>query len=148
MFGSQIRKCKKKYEMLCNESRELKNQYYNLLDVSGCEACETFFRGSVTSMVQRFSNCSQCEKYLPLNTLCLAIEEKDKEIDRYVESEYSKAVYEYYTSQNPMLIEESTGRDIPWSRVFDEEYERMSGTIRHSLVGIVSGEGRYRLKRK
>ncbi len=68
------------------------------------------------------------------------------EIDNFIEGEYSEAVYNFYKEKKPMLIRNSTGEEYTWDQAFPESFEDVSNSLRHSLVGLVEGGGRYCLK--
>ena len=69
------------------------------------------------------------------------------EIDNFIEGEYSEAVFNYYKNKKPALIRDSTDEIFTWDQAFPESFEDVSKSLRHSLVGLVEGGGRYRLKR-
>ena len=68
------------------------------------------------------------------------------EIDNFNEGEYSEAVFNYYKEKKPTLIRNSTDEEYTWDQAFSESFEDVSKSLRHSLVGLVEGGGRYRLK--
>ena len=68
------------------------------------------------------------------------------QIDSLIEGDYSRAVFEYYSKKQPVLVRNRTGEIIFWKDAFGETFENVSKSLRHSLVGLVEGGGRYRLK--
>ena len=68
------------------------------------------------------------------------------EIDNFIEGEYSEAVFNYYKEKKPTLIRSSTDEKYTWDQAFPESFEDVSKSLRHSLVGLVEGGGRYRLE--
>lgn len=68
------------------------------------------------------------------------------EIDRYIEEEYSAAVFSYYQPKAPDLITIQNGEVITWEKAFGHDFRNVSKSLRHSLVGLVEGEGRYKFK--
>lgn len=70
----------------------------------------------------------------------------NEEISGFVENTYALAVFEYYKKKQPELIRVSTGEQMTWDAAFGSSFEAVSRTLRHSLVGLVEGDGRYSLK--
>ena len=68
------------------------------------------------------------------------------EIDQFIEEEYSAAVFKYYQLRRPDLILVKTGEIVSWENAFGNDFKEVSKSLRHSLVGLVEGEGRYKLK--
>ena len=68
------------------------------------------------------------------------------EIDNFIEGEYSEAVFNYYKEKKPTLIRIATGEEYTWGQAFPETFEEVSASLKHSLVGLVEGGGRYKLK--
>ena len=69
-----------------------------------------------------------------------------EEIDQFIESDYSEAVFDYYRIKKPQLIRISTGEEYSWDQAFGTSYADISPSLKHSLVGLVEGGGRYKLK--
>ena len=67
-------------------------------------------------------------------------------IDSYIENEYSRAVFDEYSKKKPDLIRIKTGEIIKWDVAFGYEFENVTKSLRHSLVGLVELPGRYKLK--
>ncbi len=70
----------------------------------------------------------------------------DEQIKELVEGRYSEEVFYYYKKKKPTLIECHTGKEVSWENAFGGSFESVSKSLRHSLVGLVEGGGRYRLK--
>lgn len=70
------------------------------------------------------------------------------EIDTFVEEEYAKKVFDVYRNKKPELVFVVDGRIVGWTDAFGEDFEKIPKTLRHSLIGLVEGSGRYRLKKK
>ena len=68
-----------------------------------------------------------------------------KQIDSLIEGDYSRAVFEYYSSKKPLLLREHTGEEIQWTEAFGESYDKTTPGQRHSLVGLIEGGGKYKL---
>ncbi len=71
-----------------------------------------------------------------------------KAINHLVETDYSQSVYERYSPKNPKLISTSTEEVVSWQEAFGSSFEAIPKTLRHSLVGLVEGYGRYRFRSK
>lgn len=67
-------------------------------------------------------------------------------IDAFIEGEYSEAVFNYYKDKKPVLIRISTDEEYSWDQAFGDSFSDVSKSLRHSLVGLSEGGGRYRLK--
>ena len=68
------------------------------------------------------------------------------QIDALIEGDYAKAVFDYYKEKAPLLIRIRTGEEISWKEAFGDSFDDVSKSLRHSLVGLVEGDGRYRIK--
>ena len=68
------------------------------------------------------------------------------EIDAFIEGEYSEAVFRYYKVKKPKLIRIATDEEYTWDQAFPESFDEVSKSLRHSLVGLIEGGGRFRLK--
>jgi hypothetical protein len=68
------------------------------------------------------------------------------DIDRLIEGRYSEAVFDYYSSRKPKLVRSHTGEIMSWDEAFGTTYGGVSKSLRHSLVGLVEGGGRYKIK--
>lgn len=68
------------------------------------------------------------------------------EIDELIEGRYSKEVFQYYAKIQPALIRIRTGEEVTWKEAFGDSYDVITKSQKHSLVGIVEGTGRYKLK--
>ena len=69
-----------------------------------------------------------------------------KQIDSLIEGDYAKAVFEYYQKKSPSLIRIRTGETVSWKDAFGDSFDEVSKSLRHSLVGLVEGGGRYKMK--
>lgn len=68
------------------------------------------------------------------------------EIDQFIEGEYSEAVFSYYVEKKPTLIRVQTGEEVTWEAAFGTKYDDVLKSLKHSLVGLVEGGGRYKVK--
>ena len=69
-----------------------------------------------------------------------------QQINELIEGDYSKAVFDHYSIFKPVLIRNLTGEEVQWLDAFGEAFDKTTRGQRHSLVGLVEGGGRYRLK--
>ncbi|MCR5092974.1 MAG: hypothetical protein K6B72_03275 [Lachnospiraceae bacterium] len=67
-------------------------------------------------------------------------------INALIETEYAKAVFDEYKEKKPNLVRIRTGEIVDWNTAFGDDFESISKSLRHSLVGLVEEPGRYRLK--
>ena len=70
----------------------------------------------------------------------------DRQIKELIEGRYSETIFQYYKKRQPMLIRIHTGEEVSWKDAFGESFEAVSMSLRHSLVGLIEGGGKYRLK--
>ena len=68
------------------------------------------------------------------------------QIDTLIEGNYSKAVFDYYAPRKPLLIRERTGEEIQWTDAFGDSFDKTTPGQRHSLVGLIEGGSKYRIK--
>ena len=68
------------------------------------------------------------------------------QINALIEGEYSKEIFDYYSKTEPVLIRIRTGEEISWKDAFGNSFQDVSKSLRHSLVGLVEGGGKYRIK--
>ena len=74
------------------------------------------------------------------------IKQAEISVNEYIEGEYAEAVFSYFVRKKPALIRIHTGEEYSWEEAFGESFEKVSKSLRHSLVGLVQGGGRYRIK--
>ena len=67
-------------------------------------------------------------------------------IDQFIEGEYSEAVFSYYVEKKPTLIRIQTGEEVTWEDAFGTKYSDVSKSLNYSLVGLVEGGGRYKVR--
>lgn len=67
------------------------------------------------------------------------------EIDELVEGCYSEAVFRHYKDKQPTLIRIMTGEKVSWDDAFGDSFDKLPKSLRHSLVGLVEGGGKYTL---
>lgn len=68
------------------------------------------------------------------------------EIDSFIENDYANAVFQYFAKKQPDLIRIKTGEVVSWDDAFGTDFDNVTKSLRHSLVGLVEGDGRYKLK--
>lgn len=74
------------------------------------------------------------------------IDELTKKIDLFIEETYAKEIYDYYKSKKPKLVRIKNGQIESWEDVFGDSYEALSKAQLHVLIGLVEGDGKYKLK--
>ena len=74
------------------------------------------------------------------------INELSDRIAAFIENEYALAVFEKYSKEKPNLIRIKTGEIVSWDDAFGSDFENVSKSLRHSLVGLVEEPGRYRFE--
>ena len=68
-----------------------------------------------------------------------------QEIDTFIENDFAKLVFEHYSRKHPILVERSSNKKVKWKDAFGDDFGKVSKSLRHSLVGLVTDEGRYKL---
>ena len=84
-----------------------------------------------------------CDRLEKLNR---EIEDLSVHIRSLIENDYSQAVFNAYKDEKPPLIRILTGETVTWDDAFGDDFEKISRSLRHSLVGLVEDPGRYRFK--
>lgn len=74
------------------------------------------------------------------------MEELANRIALFIENEYALAVFEEFNKTRPELIRVKTGETVTWEEGFGTDFEKISKSLRHSLVGLVEEPGRYKLR--
>lgn len=69
-----------------------------------------------------------------------------RQMDKLIEGDYSRAVFDYYSRKEPVLIRELTGDEVQWRDAFGESYEKTDPGQKHSLVALIEGGGMYRFR--
>lgn len=73
-------------------------------------------------------------------------DKKIKEIDDFVENIYAKDIFEKYQKKRPQLVRKKDNQTVSWDEAFGDDFNKISKSHRHSLVGLIEGGGRYELK--
>ena len=68
------------------------------------------------------------------------------QMNRYIEGEYSLAVYNCYVKRKPLLVRVKTGETVRWQDAFPDSWENMTSGRKHALVGLIEGGGEYRFR--
>lgn len=74
------------------------------------------------------------------------VDKKIREIDEFVENIYARDVFDKYNKKKPDLVRNKTGEVVPWDTAFGTDFSEVPSSLRHSLVGLIEGSGRYRFK--
>ena len=69
-----------------------------------------------------------------------------EEIDSFVLDVYARAVFDVYSIKKPRLIRRLTKEVFTWDEAFGNDFEKIPSSLKESLVGLVEGSGRYKLK--
>ena len=120
-------------------------QLEQMTDTVGCGKCDCYDASTVREFVDRFATCN-CDKRSLLIESAAKADQTQAEVSSFLENEYAAEVFRYYSSRQPDLIRKSTGDVVTWKEAFGEDFNNVPKTLRYSLVGLVEGSGRYRLK--
>ena len=71
---------------------------------------------------------------------------KIQEIDYFVENIYARDIFNKYGQKKPLLICNATDEITTWEAAFGNDFDNLSIGLRHSLVGLFEGGGKYRFK--
>lgn len=146
MFEFSIKKCSKKLAQLYVSKKNIKKKYETLLSKSGCTDCSNYNNGSVDRFLDRFLGCVNCKKLEQMQKVSIELDSIIEEIDDYIENEYALKVYEHYAKKQPDLIRISSGKTESWLEAFGDDFNKISKGLRHSLVGLVEENLRYKFK--
>lgn len=67
-------------------------------------------------------------------------------IDELIEGPFARAVFDHYSKKKPCLVDNYTNEIVEWDSVFGCDFNKISNSRRHSLVGLIDGDGGYRIK--
>lgn len=142
----RFRKYSKKLSDLYNESEAVETQYSELTKDAGCPDCHFYGIGENSCYEDKFKLCQECSSSKEILKICRELDRIEKETDSFIETEYAKCVFDFYCRKKPILIRMSTGEEKTWDQAFGECFEKIDRGLRHSLVGLVEGGGRYIIK--
>ena len=74
------------------------------------------------------------------------IYKKSQEIDEFVENVYARDIFNKFNKKNPKLICNQSGDVVDWNSAFGTDFNNVSKGLRHSLVGLIEGGGKYRFR--
>lgn len=146
MYKLLLKKNSKKLAQLYVAKEEIENKYEILLRKAGCVSCGSYNSGTVDRFAERFSVCSNCKNLEKIREVSSKLDLIIEEIDDYIENEYALKVYECFVKKEPDLIRVRTGETITWKEAFGDDFYAISKGLRHSLVGLVEENLRYKLK--
>ncbi|MDE6105309.1 MAG: hypothetical protein K2G38_06500 [Clostridia bacterium] len=67
------------------------------------------------------------------------------DLDAYVRTEYSKAVYDIFNPIKPNLLNRRRGGEFLWDEVFDKPFEELTYEQKDYLVGLIEHDFVYEL---
>ena len=70
----------------------------------------------------------------------------NQQMDRYIESDYSLAVYNCCAKRKPLLVRVQTGEKVRWQDAVPDSWEKTTSGQKHTLVGLIEGSGEYRFR--
>ena len=142
MFDNKLKKCGKQLKKLYDEKKTYSKLFDAEMENAACSGCKYFNRDTVKVFADRFSCCQDCAHIKKADDL----DKKIAEIDSFIEDVYAKEVFEYYLPKKPLLIRNGTGATETWEEAFGLDFDSVSKSLRHSLVGLVEENLRYKLK--
>ncbi|WP_026518620.1 hypothetical protein [Butyrivibrio sp. MC2021] len=98
-------------------------------------------------LTERYENAAEREDgKAETRALSKDITRLDAEIDNLIENDYAEAVFNEYCKEKPDLTRVYTGETVSWDDAFGSDFEAISKSLRHSLVGLVEDPGKYQIK--
>lgn len=129
-----------------SQKEKANNDWEHSLDKAGCYLCERFNDGVVDFFVERHKDCDGCPKQKKMLKLAENVDCINAETEEFILNTYAKAVFDYYSHAKPLLVRGTTGETITWDEAFGIQFDEVPKTLRYSLVGLVEGFGRYKIK--
>ena len=142
----KISKYKKQLAKLKADKKAINDELYSLEEKAGCANCKMYNRGKVSSLADRYKSCSNCKGSTKCKKVASELEKIKFDIDNYIENEYAKMVFELYSAKKIKLYEKYDKKYLTWEEAFGNDFDKVSKTLRHSLVGLIEGEGRFEIK--
>ncbi|MCH5256164.1 MAG: hypothetical protein J1D87_02680 [Lachnospiraceae bacterium] len=141
-----LKKCSKKLAKLYDVRKKINKKYEAHVEKAKCEECSYYNSETVKKLVDRFENCNQCKKRTAIIEVSNELDAILAEIDVFIEEEYAVEVYSHYAKKEPDLIRIRTGETETWKQAFGDNFDKISKGMRHSLVGLVEENLRYKFK--
>ena len=69
------------------------------------------------------------------------------DIRRFLCEVYAKKVFDVYSLKKPKLVRRLTNEVVTWDDAFGTDFSKIPASSRESLVGLVEGGGKYKLKK-
>lgn len=145
-FTNPFRKYKKELESLYKKQNQLSEQLEEMIGEANCGGCKSYDSGTVKYHADRFKKCTDCENRDSICKLAQSLDEVLEEINNFIEGNYARSVFEFYSLKEPTLIRRATGEEVAWKQAFGDDFEMVTKSLRHSLVELIEGDGRYQLK--
>ena len=73
-------------------------------------------------------------------------EEMSRKIDGFVENTYARDIFDKFSKKKPKLICNQSDEVVDWNTAFGTNFDGLSKELRHSLVGLLEGGGKYRFR--
>ncbi len=141
----EIDACKSELRKLNSVRDSLEDELYDWEEKSKCESCKSYNREVIGKYEERYINCSGCKKSKNLIEISSNLQRIEDEIDDFIENKYAKVVFEKYKDKPIILYEKYDKKQLSWEEAFGLDFDKVSKTLRHAIVGIVEGEGRYEI---
>ena len=143
MKNIDLKSYHKKLAEMYKAQEEKEDSYDHIYDDLGCYDWDTVDQGDVEHLEDRFRNCPVTEETERIRTIAREVDKLEETIDTFICQDYSKAVFEYYSNNSPILINQKTKEKEKWGCVFGNQYEILSRNQKYTLVGLVENFGPY-----
>ena len=78
--------------------------------------------------------------------LCVEQKKMCDDIKDFICNVYAKKVFDFYNPKKPKLVRCLTKEVFTWDEAFGSDFSKIPSSLRESLVGLVEGSGKYKLK--
>ena len=142
----QLIKAHKKYVKLDKLSTNAFLKHEKLLKSTDCFTCEVYYADLNRAAEERNKNCAGC-KYSYVGEAYHEFLTASDNVDKYIQNEYSKVIFDILSELKPDLIKRGTGDIFSWEEVFPKTFDECNKNNRKALFSIVEENGGpYRIK--
>lgn len=68
--------------------------------------------------------------------------------EKRIREGYAKHIYDFFSVQQPELVQEGTGKVVPWREAFGDSFAELDTEVKNTLVALLEEDGgQYRFKK-